>query len=69
MVTLVGAGCGAYDLITLRGLNAIRRAEVLVYDDLIDARLLDHASESCEKFMSGNGSVYIAGNRKKSMRS
>lgn len=69
MVTLVGAGCGAYDLITLRGLNAIRRAEVLVYDDLIDACLLDHASESCEKFMSGNGSVYIAGNRKKSMRS
>ena len=53
MVTLVGAGCGAYDLITLRGLNAIRRAEVLVYDDLIDARLLDHASESCEKIYVG----------------
>ena len=53
MVTLVGAGCGTYDLITLRGLNAIRRAEVLVYDDLIDARLLDHASESCEKIYVG----------------
>lgn len=53
VVTLVGAGCGAYDLITLRGLNAIRRAEVLVYDDLIDARLLDHASESCEKIYVG----------------
>ena len=53
MVTLVGAGCGAYDLITLRGLNAIRRAEVLVYDDLIDTRLLDHASESCERIYVG----------------
>lgn len=53
MVTLVGAGCGAYDLITLRGLNAIRKAEVLVYDDLIDARLLEHASESCEKIYVG----------------
>lgn len=52
-VTLVGAGCGAYDLITLRGLNAIRQAEVLVYDDLIDARLLEHASESCEKIYVG----------------
>lgn len=52
-VTLVGAGCGSYDLITLRGLRAIRESEVLIYDDLIDERLLDHASESCEKIYVG----------------
>lgn len=52
-VTLVGAGCGSYDLITLKGLRAIRESEVLIYDDLIDERLLDHASESCEKIYVG----------------
>lgn len=52
-VVLVGAGCGAYDLITVRGLNAVRKAEVLVYDDLIDERLLSHAAESCEKIYVG----------------
>lgn len=55
-VILVGAGCGAYDLITLKGLRAIRRAAVLVYDDLIDPRLLEHASESCELIYVGKRS-------------
>lgn len=55
-VTLVGAGCGSYDLITLRGLNAVRGAQVLVYDDLLDSRLLEHASESCEKIYVGKRS-------------
>lgn len=55
-VILVGAGCGAYDLITLRGLNAVRSAQVLVYDDLLDKRLLEHASESCEKIYVGKRS-------------
>lgn len=55
-VLLVGAGCGCYDLITLKGLRAIRRAQVLVYDDLIDKRLLEHASESCELVYVGKRS-------------
>lgn len=55
-VLLVGAGCGCYDLITLKGLRAIRRAKVLVYDDLIDQRLLEHASESCERIYVGKRS-------------
>ena len=38
-VVLVGAGCGS-GLITLRGLAEIRRAEVLVYDDLLDDALV-----------------------------
>ncbi|MDE6204224.1 MAG: uroporphyrinogen-III C-methyltransferase, partial [Lachnospiraceae bacterium] len=52
-VTLVGAGCGAFDLITVKGLNAVRNAQVLVYDDLMDTRLLSHAPESCEKIYVG----------------
>lgn len=52
-VTLVGAGCGAYDLMTIRGLNVLRSAEVLIYDDLLDERLLAHVSESCEQIYVG----------------
>ncbi len=52
-VLLVGAGCGSADLITVRGQRAIRQARVLVYDDLIDQRLLDHASERCERIYVG----------------
>lgn len=55
-VLLVGAGCGCYDLITLKGLRVIRRANVLIYDDLIDPKLLEHASESCEQIYVGKRS-------------
>lgn len=56
MVTLVGAGCGAYDLITVRGMRLVQSAQVLVYDDLIDERLLSFTGESCEKIYVGKRS-------------
>lgn len=40
-VTLVGAGCGSFDLITLRGRNALAQCDTVIYDSLIDSRLLD----------------------------
>lgn len=42
-ITLVGAGPGAPDLITLRGIQALRSAKVIVYDALVDERLLEEA--------------------------
>ncbi|MGV8985359.1 MAG: uroporphyrinogen-III C-methyltransferase [Cypionkella sp.] len=42
-VTLLGAGPGAADLITLRGLRALQAADVIFYDQLVDASLLGHA--------------------------
>lgn len=42
-VTLLGAGPGAADLITLRGLTTLQAADVIYYNRLSDAALLDHA--------------------------
>lgn len=52
-VILVGAGPGDPGLITVRGLEWIRRAEVLVYDRLIPMDLLDEARPDCERIDAG----------------
>lgn len=43
-VWLAGAGPGDPGLVTLHTLNALRQADVIVYDALIDPRILDWAS-------------------------
>ena len=48
-VYLIGAGCGRYDLITLRGLNALQKCDVIVYDALIDENLLEYAPENARE--------------------
>ena len=54
-VILVGAGCGP-GLITAAGLEAVRQAEVLVYDALLDRALLKEASAGCEMIPAGKRS-------------
>ena len=48
MVYLVGAGPGDPGLITFKGLQCIREAEVVVYDRLMDRRLLNEAPADAE---------------------
>lgn len=52
-VTLVGAGCGEYDLMTLRALNALMECDTVVYDSLIDIRILEQCPKSAEKIPVG----------------
>ncbi len=48
MITLVGAGPGGADLITVRGAAALAKAEVVVFDRLVDPELLQLAPASAE---------------------
>ena len=54
-VVFIGAGPGAADLITLRGLRRLRAADVVVYDRLIDPSLLDEARADAERIYVGKG--------------
>ncbi len=47
-VYLVGAGPGDPGLITVRGLQCLREAQVVLYDRLVDQRLLSEASPEAE---------------------
>lgn len=49
MVDFVGAGCGAADLITLRGKKLLENADVIIYaGSLVNPELLSYAKEDCE---------------------
>ncbi len=52
-VYLVGAGPGDPGLITARGLELVRRAEVLVYDRLASPRLVAEAPAGCTRIYAG----------------
>ena len=53
MVHFVGAGCGAADLITLRGKKMIEEADVIIYaGSLVNPELLSWKKESCEVYNS-----------------
>ncbi len=54
-VHLVGAGPGDPGLITLKGLERLRKADVVIYDRLIDDSLLDAAPPRAEKIYVGKG--------------
>lgn len=53
IVSLVGAGPGDPELITVRGLRRLREAEVVVYDRLIHPGLLDEAPDAAERIFVG----------------
>ncbi|WP_162416529.1 uroporphyrinogen-III C-methyltransferase [Cyclobacterium roseum] len=52
-VTLVGAGPGDPELITLKGVLALNKADVVLFDALIDRSLLNHAPDKALKVFVG----------------
>ncbi|MBM4447140.1 MAG: uroporphyrinogen-III C-methyltransferase [Chloroflexi bacterium] len=54
-VYLVGAGPGDPALITVKGLKCLRKADVIIYDRLINDSLLEEASPDAEKIYVGKG--------------
>ncbi|MBI3322936.1 MAG: hypothetical protein HYZ95_00550, partial [Candidatus Omnitrophica bacterium] len=52
-VYLVGAGPGDPKLITVRGLEVLTQADVVVYDHLVSARLLDHCRPGAKLIYAG----------------
>lgn len=53
MVHFVGAGSGAADLITVRGMKMLESADVIIYaGSLVNPQLLEYAGENCEIYNS-----------------
>lgn len=53
MVHFVGAGPGAADLITVRGMELLKRADVIIYaGSLVNPELLKYAGEKCRIYNS-----------------
>lgn len=49
MVYFVGAGTGAVDLITVRGMRLVEKADVIIYaGSLVNPELLNYANQKCE---------------------
>lgn len=52
-LTIVGAGMGDSELITLKAINALRQADVVLYDALINEELLEYCHPACERIYVG----------------
>src|SRR5262249_20018602 len=52
-VTLVGAGPGDPELLTLRAVRALQAADIILFDDLVSAGVLDFARREAKKMLVG----------------
>lgn len=52
-ITLVGAGPGDAELITIKGIKALKTADVVLYDALVNEELLEFAPEHATKVYVG----------------
>ena len=53
VVTLIGAGPGDPDLITLKAVKVLKKADVIIYDRLANEQILEHAPEDVKLIYVG----------------
>lgn len=56
-VYIIGAGCGNIDLLTLKGKRCIEEADCVIYDRLIDSKVLKLAKANAEMIYLGKGNA------------
>ena len=57
-LTVVGAGPGDLELITLKAIKALQEADVVLYDALVDIALLDYADKAEHIFVGKRKCCY-----------
>ncbi len=57
-LTVVGAGPGDVELITLKGVKALKAADVVLYDALVDTQLLEYAPKAEHIFVGKRKGCY-----------
>lgn len=57
-LTVVGAGPGDVELITIKGVKALQSANVVLYDALVDVQLLEHAPNAEHIFVGKRKGCY-----------
>jgi len=57
-LTVVGAGPGDVELITLKGIKALQNADVVLYDALVDPELLEYAPQAEQIFVGKRKGCY-----------
>ena len=59
-VSLVGAGPGAYDLLTIRAAKTLDSADVVYYDSLVDSSVLTHINPKARRVFVGKRKGFSA---------
>ncbi|QLE01765.1 uroporphyrinogen-III C-methyltransferase [Galbibacter sp. BG1] len=57
-LTLIGAGPGDPDLLTIKGMKALQSANVVLYDALVNPQLLEHAPNASHIFVGKRKGCY-----------
>ena len=58
-VYLIGAGPGDPGLITLKGIQCLKKADVIIYDHLVSGEILAHAETTVRMIYAGRKAAGI----------